>query len=125
MASGLTGMALILAINEEKDSLALMARLLIHEGHQVTSFNKVEQALEWLKDHLPDLVLASGGRQGERAAKTINLLTQTGLPAAKILLWLNPGAYVQDPKALPIKEGKVISDTLDQEDLIRLINKSV
>ncbi len=118
-------MALILAINEEKDSLTLIARLLTHEGHQVTSFSKVEPAIEWLKDHFPDLVLASGGRQGEKARETIKRLTQAGLPTAKILLLANPGFFIQDRTALPIEAGRMISETLDQEDLIRLVNRSV
>ena len=118
-------MARILAINEEKDFLALLTRLLAHEGHQVTSFHQVEPALEWLQDHRPDLVLASGGRQGEKAGKTIRALIQTGLPSAKIFLLTNPGGYVQNYQSLPIKAGQVISATLDQEELIRVINGAV
>jgi CheY-like chemotaxis protein len=118
-------MALILAINEEKDSLTLITRLLTHEGHQVTSFSQVEPALEWLQAHLPDLILTSGGRQGEKARKTINQLTQTGFPSDKIWLWPNPGAYMQDRKVFPIKGRQIISGTFDEEDLIRLINESI
>jgi DNA-binding NtrC family response regulator len=118
-------MALILTINEEKDSLILIERLLTREGHQVASFGKAREAVDWLQDHHPDLVLASGGRQGEKARETLNLLTQTGFPMTKILLLLNPGVYVQDHKSLPLNGRQIISSTFDEENLIHLINQSV
>jgi DNA-binding NtrC family response regulator len=118
-------MALILTINEEKDSLTLIERILTREGHQVASFGTAREAVNWLQDHHPDLVLASGGRQGEKSRETLSLLNQTGFPMNKILLLLNPGVYVQDHKSLPLNGGQIISGTLDEEDLILLINRSI
>jgi len=118
-------MALILTINEEKDSLTLIERILTREGHQVAPFGTAREAVDWLQNHHPDLVLASGGRQGEKARETLHLLTQTGVPMTKILLLLNPGVCVRDHKSLPLKRGQILSGALDEENLIHLINQSV
>lgn len=116
-------MAFILSINEEKDSLALSERLLTAEGHRVISFEKVQDAVGWLKDHFPDLVLASGGRQGEKARETVNHLIKAGLSPSRILLLLNQGSLISLGKELRVEVGGVISEPFDQEELIRLINQ--
>lgn len=122
---GFVLMALILSINEEKDSLTLVERFLAGEGHRVISFEMVQKAVEWLKGHFPDLVLASGGRQGEKARETVRLLKKTGLPASKIFLLINQGAFASVGNELRIEVRGVISEPCDQGDLIRLINKEV
>ncbi len=118
-------MALILSINEEKDSLTLAERLLTREGHQVTSFVKACEAVEWLKDHFPDLVLASGGRHGEKARETVNLLKKANLPGSKILLLTSPGSLTPVRLAIQREVREVISETFDNEDLLRSINSGI
>ncbi|MBI5604408.1 MAG: response regulator [Deltaproteobacteria bacterium] len=118
-------MALILSINEEKDSLTLAERLLTREGHQVTSFGKVREAVEWLKDHFPDLVLASGGRHGEKARETVNLLKKAGFIGSRILLLTGPGSLSSIRKAFQREVREVMSATYDHEDLVRMINSIV
>jgi DNA-binding NtrC family response regulator len=119
----LVNMALILSINEEKDSLTLAERLLTREGHQVSSFGKAREAVEWLKDHLPDLVLASGGRHGEKAKDIVNILKKVGLPGFKILVLTSPGSLAAVRQALQGEVREVIPETSDQEDLLRWTNK--
>lgn len=122
---GLMFMALILSINEEKDSLTLAERLLTAEGYQVISFEKVQEAGEWLKGHSPDLVLANGGRHGEKARETVNLLKKAGLPGSRILLLTGPGTLSSFRKALLEEVREVMSVTYDHEDLLRVIKSIV
>jgi CheY-like chemotaxis protein len=123
--TALVTMALILSINEEKDSLALAERLLTREGYQVTSFVKACEAVEWLKDHSPDLVLASGGRHGEKARETVNLLKKANLSGSKILLLTSPGSLTPLGQAFQTEVRQVIAETLDNEDLLRWISSGI
>jgi DNA-binding response OmpR family regulator len=115
-------MALILTINEEKDSLALIERLLTREGHQVASFGKAREAVDWLKDHCPDLVLASGGKHGEKARETVTLLKKAGLTGSRILLLTSPGSLAPMRKVFQSEVRDVIAEISDSEDWMRLIN---
>jgi CheY-like chemotaxis protein len=115
-------MALILAINEEKDSLTLIERLLSREGHEVVSFGKAREAAEWLKDHGPDLVLASGGKHGEKARETVNLLKKAGLTSSRILLLTSPGSLAPLRKVFQSEVREVVVEISDSEDWLRLIN---
>ena len=118
-------MALILVINEEKDSLVLAERILASEGHNVTPFGRVKEAVEWLGEHSPDLVLASGGRHGEKAKETVNLLKKAGIPGSKILLLTSPASLPSVRKALREEVCAVMQETADQEDLLGLVRAAV
>ncbi|MEW6664022.1 MAG: hypothetical protein AB1512_02220 [Thermodesulfobacteriota bacterium] len=118
-------MALILAINEEKDSLVLAGRIPTAEGHRVTPFGRVREAAQWLRDHSPDLVLASGGRHGEKAKETVRLLKNAGIPGSKILLLTGPVSLPSVRKALQGKVRAVMQETADREDLLTLVKTAV
>ena len=118
-------MAVILAINEEKDSLVLAERILAGEGHRVTPFGRVKEALDWLREHSPDLVLASGGRHGEKAKETVDLLKSAGIPGSKILLLTSPVSLPSVRKALQQEVRAVMQETADPEDLLRLVKAAV
>jgi DNA-binding NtrC family response regulator len=115
-------MALILSIHEEKDSLALTERLLTAEGHQVISFEKVQEAVKWLAGHQPALVLVSGGRHGEKARKNVDQLKQAGLPGAKIVLLIGKGSLIPVPQALEKEVHQVLPEASENEDLLNWIN---
>jgi DNA-binding NtrC family response regulator len=118
-------MAVILAINEEKDSLVLAERILAGEGYRVTPFEQVKEAVEWLREHSPDLVLASGGRHGEKAKETVDLLKGAGIPGSKILLLTSPVSLPSVRKALRDEVRAVMQETADQDDLLRLVKAAV
>ena len=50
-------MALILVVDDEKDACRLMRQLLTRAGHGVITFHTGWEAVQWLGDHDPDLVL--------------------------------------------------------------------
>jgi DNA-binding NtrC family response regulator len=118
-------MALILSINEEKDALALTERLLTAGGHEVISFEKVEEGVEWLKDHQPDLVLTSGGKYREKAGRQVDLLKQSGVPGAKIVLLIGKGSLLADHPALEKKVCRIFSEASDIEILLPWIDSGL
>ncbi|MBN1103753.1 MAG: hypothetical protein JXL84_10105 [Deltaproteobacteria bacterium] len=115
-------MALILAINEEKDSLTLAERILRREGHLVVPFVRAQEAMDWLKGHSPDVVLASGGWHGEKAKDMVDVLKRAGIPGAKILLLTGQEALVSLRKTFQHEVRGVIQEPAYHDDLLRLVN---
>jgi DNA-binding response OmpR family regulator len=50
-------MALVLIVDDDKDSCRLMERLLSNGGHRVRALHAAVDALHWLSGSAPDLVL--------------------------------------------------------------------
>lgn len=86
-------MGLVLVVDDEKDACLLMKRVISLRGHSVHAVTEVDQALSWLGNNWPDLVLldlklhkASGItvleyiRQNQPAAKVMII---TGYPCAE------------------------------------------
>jgi DNA-binding NtrC family response regulator len=118
-------MALVLAINGETDSLALTERVLDGEGYLVAAFEKVREALGWLGNHTPDLVVASGGRHGERAKETVHLLKQAGVAGSRILLLTSADSLASTRNALGHAVRAVMQETADLEELLGLVNSAL
>jgi len=116
-------MAQILAIHEEEDSLSLLRRVLRGQGHQVVSFARPGDAAHWLEDHVPDLVVVSGGRHGEKAKGAVRILKGAGLSGSIILLLTNTDSRSVVVDGL--EEQVKIMETSDYEELIKAVNSAV
>ena len=84
-------MALLLLIDEDRDSCYLAKRILSREGHIMGAFTETEEALEWLSRNSPDFAIASAGKHGQRARKMVELLRGTGIKGPRIILSAETG----------------------------------
>jgi DNA-binding response OmpR family regulator len=116
-------MAQILAIHEEEDSLALIRRVLSGHGHHVVSFARPRDAARWLEDHMPDLVVVSGGRHGEKAKRLVGILKDAGLSGSIILLLTL--ADTRSSIVDGMEEQVRITETSDYEELLKAVNSAV
>ncbi|PKN29131.1 MAG: hypothetical protein CVU64_09800 [Deltaproteobacteria bacterium HGW-Deltaproteobacteria-21] len=116
-------MAQILAIHEEEDSLSLLRRVLLGHGHHVVSFARPRDAAHWLEDHVPDLVVVSGGRHGEKAKGAVRILKDAGLSGSIILLLTDTDS--RSVIADGLEEQIKIMETSDYEELVKAVNSAV
>ncbi len=85
-------MGLVLLIEEDADSGALIERLLVRQGHEVANFSREAEALRWLAGGAPDLAVVSAGKYGERARSLLSALKAAGVDGRRIVLISSAGA---------------------------------
>ncbi len=118
-------MVIILAIHADPDSLALLERTLMGGGHQVVSCLKIGEAREWLKAHVPDLVIASAGRHGLEGSETVRLLKAAGLDGPRILLLTSADSINSNRKSLGHQVGGVVEEPVDQDELLARVRSAL
>jgi DNA-binding NtrC family response regulator len=84
-------MALLLLIDEDRDSCYLAKRILSREGHVAKAFTGTKEALEWLRNNLPDFAVISAGKHGQQARKMLEALRGAGMEGRRIILSAETG----------------------------------
>jgi DNA-binding NtrC family response regulator len=117
-------MALLLIIDEERDSCVLMKRVLIRDGYSVATFTRSGDALKWLEDHSPDLSIVSAGKHGETAKELLGLLKEAGVEGTDIVLSAGAGALAEVRKAFSGVVRDVLVKPVDLENLEALVRSN-
>ena len=118
-------MAMLLIIDEERDTCALMERVLTRDGHLVATFTRPGDALKWLKDNSPDLVIVSSGKHGEKAKELLEMLKKAGVEGTDIVLRAGVGSLVRVRKAFAGKFRDVLVNPADLENLKAVVRSSI
>jgi DNA-binding NtrC family response regulator len=79
-------MALIIVIEEERDSCGLIQRVFERHGHRVVCFVEMSEARIWLEKNSPNLAIVSAGKYGEKANDILCMLKKTGIEGGDIVL---------------------------------------
>ncbi len=118
-------MALLLLIDEDEDSKVLQERVLVRHGHEVATFTKGQEAVNWLKNNTPDLALISGGKHGEKAGELIALLQGNGVEPCRIVLSANEASLGTLKKAFKGSVAKIMPKTAELEKLESLVRSGL
>ena len=118
-------MALLLIIDEERDTCALMKRVLIRDGYTVATFTRSGDALKWLEDHSPDLSIVSAGKHGEKAKELLGLLKEPGVEETDIVLSAGVGSLAGVRKAFAGVVRDVLVKPADLENLEAMVRVSI
>lgn len=115
-------MALLLIIDEDRDSGHLIGRILTRRGHKAAIFENIEDAITWLETNTPDLILLSAGKYGEKAGLQLKSLCRIGIQSANIVLGAEEGTLTDVRKAYGRQVREVLIKTSDFEKLEHLIS---
>ena len=118
-------MAQILAVHHEADSLALIARVLSGNGHEVISYKGFREAALWLQSHTPDLVVMSGGRHGEKAREAVKTLKAAGTSRSGILLLMSVASPASTRESLKREVRTIMEETTDYEELLNSVESAL
>ena len=114
-------MALVMVIDDERDSCSLISRMLRREGHRVTAFTRAQDAVAGIRKTNPDLCVVSAGKHGEQAKETLELLRNAGIAGADIVLCASLGSLGLVRKAFSREVRAVLDKTADLEKLAALV----
>ena len=114
-------MALLLVIDEDKDSCTLIERVFRRQGHVVETFIKSEDACEWLKKNSPDLTIVSAGKHGEKAKELMASLKAAGIKGTGIVLSTSAASLRALRKAFAGDVREVLVKPWDLEKLEEMV----
>jgi len=118
-------MSLLLIIDEERDTCALMERVLIRDGHLVATFTRPGDALKWLKNNSPDLVIVSAGKHGEKGKELLGMLKKAGVEGSEIVLSAGVGSLAGVRKEFASVVRDILVKPANLENLEAVVKSSI
>lgn len=87
-------MALILVVDDEQDACSMLDRILSAMGHSVVSFTDGLDALQWLEQHLPQLVILDYKLQRMDGIEILKLIRKRNPSVGILMLTAYPSVQV-------------------------------
>ena len=109
-------MGLILVVDDEPDAGKLVQRVLSASGHLVVTITEAEEAIEWLRDNTPDLVLLDVKLRGSSGISVLEFLHQRS-PGPKVMLMTGYSSAETRSKALAFGVKECLTKPVELEEL--------
>ncbi len=117
-------MALILVVDDEEDACQLMERIFRASGHHVQTFIHGDEAIRWLKTHVPDVAILDVKPISMDGIRVLKHLQKRNFPTKVILVTGQPSSET-DKSVMRYGIREYLVKPLEIEDLEEHVNRAL